>query len=156
MQGTQFIVLSICFALMILTSAVLMYGHRPLARRLVKDPTQQPRRSVELAAGWPPTLLAFGFPLMALLMPIKDLEGGFGYGVVGFFGLGTVWMFAVAKVPALTKLMAHQAHAATFGSQDHGETPELYREVLKEGLPRAAVIVALAFVIALLRVLIQA
>jgi Na+/melibiose symporter-like transporter len=154
-QDTQFIVLLVSFIALILTSAVLMFGRRPVARRLTKDPQEQVVRSVELAAGWTPTVLSLGFPLMALLIPLNDVERGFQYMVVGFFAVGTAWMLAVAKLPKLTHLMAHQAYAGTLGSRDRGESPELYEDVLRRFLPRAGAVVALAFVIVLLRVLVQ-
>lgn len=155
MQDTQFIVLFVSFIALILTSAVLMYGRRPLARRLAKDPHEQTVRGVELAAGWTPTVLSLGFPLMALLIPLNDFDRGFQVMVVGFFAVGAVWMLAVAKLPRLTTLMAHQAYAGTLGSRQRGESPELYEDVMRRFLPRAGVVVALAFVIALLRVVMR-
>ncbi|MEX5300019.1 hypothetical protein RCG67_14710 [Kocuria sp. CPCC 205292] len=153
MQDTQFIVLFVSFVALILTSAALMYGRRPLARRLAKDPNEQTVRSVELVAGWTPTVLSLGFPLMALLIPINDFDRGFQLMVIGFFAIGAVWMLTVAKLPRLRNLMAQQAYASTLGAKNHGETPELYQDVMRRFLPLAGAVVALAFVIVLLRAL---
>ncbi|MEX5300995.1 hypothetical protein [Kocuria sabuli] len=151
MQDSQFLVLLVSFGVLIAISGILMYGRRALARRLEEDPHEQTVRSVELVAGWTPTVLSLGFPLMALLIPIDDFDRGFQLMVIGFFALGAVWMLAVAKLPRLRNLMAQQAYASTRGSPDHGETPELYQDVMRRFLPRAGVAVGSAFVIVLVR-----
>lgn len=155
MQDPGFTILFASFLVVIIASSALMYGHRPLARRLVDDPEEQPRRSVELATAWPMTLISTCFPLMALLMPREGLSQEVGYGTVAFFGLGVVWMFAILAIPKLTRHMADQAFVATKGSREHGETPELYEKALRRGLPWAGALVTLAFVIALLRLTLQ-
>jgi hypothetical protein len=151
MQDAQLLVLLVSFGALIAISGILMYGRRALARRLEEDPHEQTVRSVELVAGWTPTVLSLGFPLMALLIPIDDFDRGFQLMVIGFFALGAVWMLAVAKLPRLRNLMAQQAYASTLGSRDHGETPELYQDVMRRFLPRAGVVVGSAFVIVLVR-----
>ncbi|MEX5269176.1 hypothetical protein [Kocuria sabuli] len=151
MQDSQFLVLLVSFGVLIAISGILMYGRRALARRLEEDPHEQTVRSVELVAGWTPTVLSLGFPLMALLIPIDDFDRGFQLMVIGFFALGAVWMLVVAKLPRLRNLMAQQAYASTLGSRDRGETPELYQDVMRRFLPRAGVVVGSAFVIVLVR-----
>lgn len=155
MQDSQFLVLLVGFGVLIAISGTLMYGRRALARRLEEDPHEQTVRSVELVAGWTPTVLSLGFPLLALLIPIHDLHRGFQLMVIGFFALGVIWLLAIVGIPRLTNLTAQQAYASTPGSRDDGETPELYQDVMRRFLPCAGALVALAFVVVVLRVLMQ-
>lgn len=156
MQSPGEIVLFVLMAVLILSCMVVMYGHRLVAHRLVKDPDKRPQRSVDLAAFWPLLIIATAFPLGALWAPADGENAQTGrWMMTGFFALAVVWMLVVQRWNWYLQYGADTAFAVTRGSREHGETPEMYRAAFKRALPWATALVAVAFVIALIRVSLQ-
>jgi hypothetical protein len=140
------------FGVAIVVSMGLLYGHRVLARRLVRDPAKRPEGSVELAAFWPPITLSAIFPILAL----ANIDNVYAYELgrwmmVGFFGAGTVWLWAVSRWQWYLRYAANQTYVVSMGSRDHGETPEMYQTAFRKAVPWAASIVTVSFVISLVQ-----
>ena len=151
-------VLFASFMVLMVVTSVLMLSHRILARYLVKDPEKRPQRSVELAKFWPSIVLAIAFPLWSLLSPWQNVEEGAGVAawmMVGFFGFGVFWFGVARKWDWYLRYASNTAFAVTRGSREHGETPEMYRDAFQRALPWATVLMAVAFVIALIRALLH-
>jgi hypothetical protein len=140
------------FGIAIVASMVCLYGHRALARYLEKDPARRPQRSVELAAFWPLIVMSPIFPVMALANVDNVYASELGrWMMVGFFGVGTAWFWVVSKWQWYLRYGAGLAYAVSMGSEDHGETPEMYQDAFQKAVPWAASIVTVSFVIALVQ-----
>lgn len=140
------------FPVVTVVSMGLLYGHRPLARHLVKDPAKRPRHSVELAAFWPLIALSLLFPVMALANIDNVYAHELGrWMMVGFCGAGTVWLWAVSKGQWYLRYAANQVYVVSMGSRDHGETPEMYQSAFRKAASWAAGIVTVGFVISLVQ-----
>lgn len=156
MQSPFEVVFFTLFGLLIVVSMVFMYGHRAVARRLVKDPAKRPQHSVDLAAFWPLLTLATAFPLAALWMPSEGETSQTGrWMMTGFFAVGVVWLLVVRRWDWYLRYATDTAYTVTRGSQEHGETPAMYRQAFERALPWGAALMGLAFVIALLQALLQ-
>jgi hypothetical protein len=156
MENPDELVPVVVFMVLIAVSWLLIFGHRGLAQRLEKDPDKRPQISVNLAAFWSIIVLSVALPVMALAVPgeVYELPGG-GLASVVFFGLGVVWFLVLRKWDWYLRYAANMMFAMSMGSREHGESVEMYDESARRALPRAAAIASLAFVIALVRALLQ-